>query len=100
MMIFSEVIAKKMPIFSKYSICQPPLWVLQFFYDRDSNPLGTSVKQNNPVNCFVASGGEIGTETNGLGDEPRAFSKRESLALRQKPHCYKVYSLCSAVVFY
>ncbi len=25
MMIFSEVIAKKMPIFSKYSICQPPL---------------------------------------------------------------------------
>ena len=23
-MIFSEVIAKKMPIFSKYSICQPP----------------------------------------------------------------------------
>ena len=30
MMIFSEVIAKKMPIFSKYSICQPPLSVVFF----------------------------------------------------------------------
>ncbi|MBQ9517660.1 MAG: hypothetical protein IJR60_06240 [Eubacterium sp.] len=30
-----------------------------------------SVKQNSPVDCFVARGGEIGTAAKGWGDEPQ-----------------------------
>ena len=52
-------------------------------------PFRLERKQNSPVNCFVAKGGEAGTEREALGGKPRDLKKRESLALRQKPHCYK-----------
>ena len=48
-------------------------------------PVGLSVKQNSPVDCFVARGGEIGTAAAGWGDEPRNFFEiAESHRLRQE----------------
>lgn len=56
-----------------------------FYLKKGFEPAGLSVKQNSPVNCFVARGGEIGTAAVGWGDEPRNFTEiAKSPHLRQK----------------
>ena len=49
-------------------------------------PVGLSVKQNSPVDCFVARGGEIGTAAAGWGDEPRNFFEIAESHRQEKPH--------------
>ena len=56
-----------------------------FYLKKEFEPAGLSVKQNSPVNCFVARGGEIGTAAIAWGDEPRNFTEiAKSPHLRQK----------------
>ena len=72
-------------ISAKKSQVRPQGVPVIFLFRLGFEPVGLSVKQNSPVNCFVARGGEIGTAAIGWGDEPRNFTEiAKSPHLRQK----------------